>query len=94
MSPKTWLAAFAASILTTTAALGQAYPSKPISLVVPFAAGGPTDVIARIIADSLGKNLGQTSRRQRHALGFRGFHLHRPEDKTKPIDLLTAFPID
>ncbi len=37
-----------------------AYPDKAISLVVPFAAGGPTDVMARMIAIPMGKSLGQT----------------------------------
>ena len=38
----------------------QAYPSKTITLVVPFAAGGPTDVVARTLAVSMSKTLGQT----------------------------------
>jgi len=38
----------------------QKYPDKPITLVVPFAAGGPTDTIARLIAVPMGKSLGQT----------------------------------
>lgn len=38
----------------------QTYPSKPIILIVPFAAGGPTDVLARTLAASMTKNLGQT----------------------------------
>jgi tripartite-type tricarboxylate transporter receptor subunit TctC len=38
----------------------QTYPDRPISLVVPFAAGGPTDVVARMIAIPMGKALGQT----------------------------------
>lgn len=52
------LAAFAVGSAATAHA--QAYPEKPISLVVPFAAGGPTDVVARMIAIPMGKALGQT----------------------------------
>jgi tripartite-type tricarboxylate transporter receptor subunit TctC len=40
-------------------AYAQAYPNRTITLVVPFAAGGPTDVIARIMADHMTRTLGQ-----------------------------------
>ena len=38
----------------------QTFPSKQITLVVPFAAGGPTDTLARILAERMGRTLGQT----------------------------------
>jgi tripartite-type tricarboxylate transporter receptor subunit TctC len=41
------------------AVLGQAYPSKPVKLLIGFAAGGPTDVIGRILAQDMGAALGQ-----------------------------------
>lgn len=44
----------------TCAVQAQTFPDKSVSLVVPFAAGGPTDVVARMIAIPMGKSLGQT----------------------------------
>lgn len=41
-------------------AAAQDYPNRPITLIVPFAAGGPTDVISRIVGDHMSKTLGQT----------------------------------
>ncbi len=51
----------ALAMATNTPAFSQVvFPEKPITLVVPFAAGGPTDVVARMIALPMGKSLGQT----------------------------------
>jgi tripartite-type tricarboxylate transporter receptor subunit TctC len=57
-----WKGLFVAgAALLSAAAFGQAtFPDRPISLLVPFAAGGPTDVVARMIAIPMGKALGQT----------------------------------
>jgi tripartite-type tricarboxylate transporter receptor subunit TctC len=41
-------------------AWAQAYPSRPVTLIVPFAAGGPTDVVARTLGASMSRTLGQT----------------------------------
>jgi tripartite-type tricarboxylate transporter receptor subunit TctC len=38
----------------------QDYPARPITVIVPFAAGGPTDVVARIVGDHMSRTLGQT----------------------------------
>lgn len=51
--------AAAATLAAPGIAVAQEYPSKPITVVVPFAAGGPTDTIARIMAEHMSRTLGQ-----------------------------------
>ena len=56
-----WLGgAIAVMVFATTPALAQSFPDKAIRLIVPFAVGGGTDILAREIAPGLGNALGQT----------------------------------
>jgi tripartite-type tricarboxylate transporter receptor subunit TctC len=47
------------ALVASTAAYAQSYPAKTVTMIVPFAAGGPTDTVARLVAQSMGKTLGQ-----------------------------------
>lgn len=58
MNRRYWLVL--SSLAVAGSAWAQAYPNKPIKLQVPFAPGGTTDIVARTIADPLGKALGQS----------------------------------
>ena len=64
MSSSRILAGAAAGLFVLALGIAQAvaqdYPARPITVIVPFAAGGPTDVIARIVGDHMSKTLGQT----------------------------------
>jgi tripartite-type tricarboxylate transporter receptor subunit TctC len=47
-------------LATISSAFGQRYPSRPVTIVVPFSAGGPTDTLARILAQRITVSLGQS----------------------------------
>lgn len=53
------LSALLLSLGVSTSAFAQSFPQKPVTLIVPFSAGGPTDVVARHLALAMGKSLGQ-----------------------------------
>jgi len=57
LTRRTTLASLAS--LAAAPAFAQAYPSRPISLIVPWAAGGSTDILARIVAQQLHQSMGQ-----------------------------------
>ena len=89
---KLWLAAAFAVLAGIAGADAQTYPSRPITFIVPFPAGGPTDMVARILAERMRASLGQSvvvenvdRRRRQHrrrpgrARGARRLHhRHRP----------------
>jgi len=54
-----WAAACAAALQGVAPASAQSYPSKPITIVVPFAAGGPADTLARLLGERMKTSLGQ-----------------------------------
>jgi len=58
--PQRWMAgALAAGLLCSGFAMAQAWPAKPVRMVIPFAPGGNTDIIARAIAPRMSQDLGQ-----------------------------------
>lgn len=59
LSRRSVLLAAPAVVGATSTAFAQAWPAKPVTIIVPFAAGGPTDVIARLIGEHLTKGFGQ-----------------------------------
>jgi tripartite-type tricarboxylate transporter receptor subunit TctC len=59
MLKKISIAAFAALTVTIATASAQTYPTKPVTMIIPFAAGGPTDVLGRVMAQRMSEVLGQ-----------------------------------
>jgi len=57
---KLFLAVACLLLITIPGAFGEGYPSRPITIVVPFSAGGPTDTLARILAQRMTVSLGQS----------------------------------
>ncbi|HUP94657.1 MAG TPA: tripartite tricarboxylate transporter substrate-binding protein [Burkholderiales bacterium] len=59
MKPLFIIGALGAMLAAGSSVIAQTYPSKPVTIVVPFSAGGPTDTLARIMGERMRKTLGQ-----------------------------------
>jgi tripartite-type tricarboxylate transporter receptor subunit TctC len=53
------IAVFAIAIAAVSPAFAQGFPTKPVTMLIPFAAGGPTDVVGRLIGEHMSRTLGQ-----------------------------------
>src|ERR1700747_412721 len=53
------IGALALAVAGASPATAQAFPSRPVTIIVPFAAGGTTDLIARIVGEHMSRTLGQ-----------------------------------
>ena len=59
MKPILRIAAFCVALLVSSSAFAQNYPNKPVKIIIPFPAGGVTDIAGRLIAQRLSERLGQ-----------------------------------
>ena len=59
MKPLQIAFAFAVALGTVSIAFAQTYPSRPVTIVVPFPPGGPSDALARILSERMSKSIGQ-----------------------------------
>ncbi|WP_439580359.1 Bug family tripartite tricarboxylate transporter substrate binding protein [Elioraea sp.] len=86
----------AASAALATPAVAQAYPSRPVTILVPFAAGGATDVTTRVIADFASEKLGQrvlVENRPGAGGGLMTLQLARATPDGYTLGALTASPV-
>src|SRR5882724_6948712 len=60
LTRRDWLFGSGAAILAMRAALAQDYPTKPVRMIVPYAAGGATDILARLLAARIDQELKQS----------------------------------
>src|SRR5215510_4044549 len=60
MRAPTFAAVAAAALLAAVPTQAQQYPQRPITMIVPFAAGGPTDVLARVLGQHMSQTLGRS----------------------------------
>ena len=92
------LLAILATTLLATPAFAQGYPTRPVSLIVPYPPGGATDVLARVIAEKLSAALGQTFIVENKGgaggnLGARAAAQAKPDGHTLLMGAVTAHSI-